>query len=163
MIRYNEELVSATDQWGDTLATYDDGMGPLWLYRDASGCRTAVVRALGWEDAYELVTDYILPTTGEDSLPEAYGYYIHRRGARRWDVEKPDETLLGSYPSEDEAQQAALDHAGKTYADLVEGYRYQPNATGTGIVEYDINGEFLEPLSERLLEEIGVQLVIREI
>lgn len=44
--------------------------------------------------------------------------------------------------------------------DLHDGYHYQPNATGTGIVQVDYN-ERLERLSVDLMHELGIRLEYR--
>lgn len=50
LITDNQELVSATTRYGTPIKTYDDGMGTLYAYRDASGL-VGLVRAMSWEDA----------------------------------------------------------------------------------------------------------------
>ena len=47
------------------------------------------------------------------------------------------------------------------WPELVEGYSYQSNATGTGIVAHDLNGEQLEPLTVDLLERLEIALIIK--
>ena len=47
--------------------------------------------------------------------------------------------------------------------DLEEGYSYQPNATGSGIVQHDLNGEALDELTPALLETLGWTVEIKSI
>ncbi len=71
-----------------------------------------LVRAQTACDAHEIVLDY-LPAISPDEVHEAYGF-----------------------DSDAELQQAvALAEATGDYPELVEGYAYQPNAVGTGIVD----------------------------
>lgn len=113
--------------------TEDCGEG-LWLYRDASGIM-GVVQARTWETAYECVLDEILHPIELSEVPEAYGCESQEELDRL--VAQAEET--GDYP------------------ELIDGYEYQPNASGTGIVPVDYN-EFLEPLTPELLKDLGLQL-----
>lgn len=51
---------------------WDDGFGPLWLYRDASGLE-AVIRAQSWEDAWTYAVDEILDGTDWEGVADAIG------------------------------------------------------------------------------------------
>jgi hypothetical protein len=59
-------LVSVESQYGNAIRWYDDGWGTLWVYREADGFR-GLVRAVGYEDAWQTVVDEIL----DDAEPEA--------------------------------------------------------------------------------------------
>ena len=62
----SQSLVSVTNSYGRLINIYDDGYGPLWVYRTAGGI-DGVVRAMTWNDAYECVLDEILkPISAED-------------------------------------------------------------------------------------------------
>lgn len=52
-------------------------------------------------------------------------------------------------------------HEGE-WPDLVEGYSYQSNATGSGIVAHDLNGEGLEALTPDLLTALEWRLEVRD-
>ena len=132
LITDDQELVSATTRYGSPIRTYDDGMGTLYAYRDAGGL-CGVVRALSWEDAWELVEDEILEPIPDDEVPEAYGF----------------DTL--------EELQAAEE------PDLVEGYSYQSNATGSGIVQHDLNGEALNELTPDLLAALEWHIEVKDL
>lgn len=108
---------------------WDDGFGPLWIYRDAGGL-IAIVRARVWMDAYESVLDEILAPIPPEDVHEAYDF--------RSNAELDAAVKAGKEPI------------------LIEGYEYQPNATGTGIVSIDLNGEYLEPLTKKLVKELGL-------
>jgi hypothetical protein len=132
LITDNQELVSAFTRFGTPIKTYDDGMGALYAYRDAGGL-CGIVRAMSWEDAWEIVEDEILTPIPHEDLPEAYGF----------------DTL--------EELQAAEE------PDLEEGYSYQSNTTGSGIVAHDLNGEALDELTPDLLEALGWILEVRDL
>ena len=57
---------------------------------------------------------------------------------------------------EDEVEEAynTEDQGDAEYPELHEGYQYQPNATGTGIVAIDLNGESLDELTPELLAQL---------
>lgn len=70
---------------------YDDGDGPLWLYRDAGGL-LAIVRARTWHDAWSVCEDEILDDADESdieyaedgSLPEGTNYRPNGSGSNAW-------------------------------------------------------------------------------
>ena len=92
---------------GRPVKYYDDGIGPLWLYRDASGL-LGIVRAQKWEDAYEIVEDEFLPVVPADEIHEAYGMT----------------------KEEFEAKSTSERHRDNDWPELVEGYSYQSNEIG---------------------------------
>ena len=98
-----------------------------------AGGLVGLVRALSWHDAWEIVEDEILTPIPEEDMPEAYGF----------------DTL--------EELQAAEE------PDLVEGYSYQSNATGSGIVQHDLNGEALDELTPDLLAELEWRIEVRDL
>lgn len=55
-----------------------------------------------------------------------------------------------------------FDEMGSEEADLPEGYQYQSNSTGTGIVYTDLNGDYLDKLNKELLDELEIELIIKE-
>lgn len=121
---------------------WDDGIGPLWLYRSADG-DMGIVRAQTFEDAYDCVLDEILKPIPADEVPEAYGFY---------GPNKQDDLAI--------AETAA--RITNEYPELVEGFQYQPNGTGTGIVSICLNGECLEPLTDELLKECHLHVEIEK-
>jgi len=44
---------------------YDDGFGPLWVYRESLGVR-GIIRARTWEDAYGIAEDEIMDDADPD-------------------------------------------------------------------------------------------------
>jgi len=115
------QIIDVRNRWGNPIPWYDDGYGPLWAYRNSLSV-VGVVRAQTWHDAYEIVLDEILTPIDDNEVPEAYGFY--GPDARRQMEEAEPEDM-----------------------ELQEGYQYQPNSTGTGIVSTDINGDSLDELT----------------
>lgn len=134
LITDDQELVSATTLYGSPIKVHDDGMGPLYAYRDAGGL-VGLVRALSWYDAMGIVEDEILTPVPEEDVHEAYGF-------------------------DSEADMAK--HEGE-WPELVEGYSYQSNATGSGIVFHDLNGERLDELTTDLLATLEWVMEVRDL
>lgn len=122
----NFSLVGAKNRWGSDYPVWDDGFGPLWVYRESLGVR-GVVRAQTWEDALDCVYDEILKPIPEDEIPDAY----------------------------DPSGGGNMDEG-----TLAEGYHYQSNATGTGIVATDLNGEALDLLTPELMEQLEIRVEV---
>lgn len=146
------------NRFGREIQYYDDGIGCLWLYRDAGGLM-GIVRAQNESSAYEIVQDEFLTVVPAEELHDAYGAFdklvelMEKKGhentrqlrdfCTRWDrfyfdVDTKDANFTGAWDR----------------WELVEGYAYQSNATGTGVVSHDLNGESLKPLT---IEEIARQ------
>ena len=134
LITDDQEIVSATTRYGSPIKVYDDGTGPLYAYRDAGGL-VGLVRALSWHDAWEIVEDEILEPIPEEEVYEAYGF----------DTDADMAKHEGEWP------------------ELVEGYSYQSNATGSGIVAHDLNGESLDELTTDLLAELEWIVEVRDL
>ena len=70
----DQSLTGATVR-GHKLRIWDDGFGPLWIYRESLGA-VGVVRAKTWEDAYSCVVDEIMgdgDMDDADNQPDADG------------------------------------------------------------------------------------------
>lgn len=124
------------------LPIYDDGYGPLWIAGQEFG-PTMLIRAQSFQDAWEIWIDES-PTIPEEDLPEAYGLRSqaemdaisacvdgsstkNQRETVREIIERDECTWNGRTPeTPDEVDEFPL---------LIEGYEYQSNATGTGIVD----------------------------
>lgn len=103
---------------GFPVRVYDDGDGPLWVYATNSGpwmVTRMVIRAQSFEDAYSIAIDEST-TIAESDVPEAYGFDGPNGALELRHATERAEAGLGEYP------------------DLQEGYQYQDNASGTGIV-----------------------------
>lgn len=165
MIKDNQALKGATTCKGYALKTYDDGFGPLWVYSEACG-PMGVVRALSWEDAHGIVQDEIMTRVPREDLLDAFGLYVvEHEGVHSLCVDSNfiddgqwvwlnfsgigvEHREIGRYTTAEAAAAAGLKYAEIEQLDLMEGYEFQPNATETGIVTYDLNGQDLRPLSE---------------
>jgi hypothetical protein len=60
LINDEQSLVSAKDRFGNSIRTYDDGYGPIFIHRNSMGI-TGIVRARTWEDAYSICEDEFFP------------------------------------------------------------------------------------------------------
>ncbi len=168
MINSEQTLVGARqsqawDEYGTPIQVYDDGFGPLWLYREASGLE-AIVRAQTWESAYECCQDEIMTRVGTEDVLEAYGFWIAQDG-KYWKVmDDVDDRFNGNsmFDTEEHAKEYCQRVILMQERDLIEGYEYQPNATGTGIVSVDLNGQSLQQLTPELAEALGIRVQIEE-
>ena len=80
MINDEQTLIGARqmhpwNEYGTPITIYDDGFGPLWLYREAGGLQ-GIVRAQSWEAAYEICQDEIMTRVPQEEVIEAYGFYV---------------------------------------------------------------------------------------
>jgi hypothetical protein len=126
--------VIVQNEFGRTIQTYDDGFGPLWIYRDAS-YGMFVVRAQSFEDAYGIVEDEFMDEadmTWEDIAKEC-------------ECADPD-TLMDN---------AIFQEA--------YGFRPNgPNVSDKfhhGIYAKDLNGDSLTKLTPSLLEHLKLVLI----
>lgn len=131
-LRNGTKIVSATEH-GHKIPHNDNGCATLWVYSDTSGVIN-IVGGNSYDSAYEVVLD-LLPSIGVELVYAAYGL------------------------DDEEELDKLLEH--EEYPDLDEGFQYQPNAEGTGIVSTDLNGEYLEVLTVGLLRRLKIKLEIR--
>jgi len=135
----NTKIVSVHSKFDTPIKWYDDGYGPLWVYRNSMGV-AGVIRAMNWHDAYDIVLDEILTPIEQNEIPEAYGFY-----------------------GENAEHAFAIACENEAEMDLTEGYQFQPNSTGTGIVSTDLNGEALDKLDSKLWKDLGLKIKIANI
>lgn len=126
----DSELVGAEYRSGVEIPVYDDGFGSLYVLRNSMGVQ-GVVRAGSWETAYEICQDEFFPEATEtvEELVEEYG--------ENWIEDPCFDEAFGFRPN-------------------------GPNSKDTlnhGIYARDLNGEYLDELTDSLLSELG--LVIR--
>ena len=118
------------------LKTYDDGYSfgyPLWLYGQEYG-PTMLIAAGSFEDAYEIAMDES-KTVSEDDLYEAYGFDTQAE-YDKWTAERDEDD----------------------YRDLAEGFQYQSNSTGTGIVNVGYY-EWLREFQKQDVLDYGIQTI----
>jgi hypothetical protein len=129
----------------DVSRFYDDGDGPVWIYRDAGGL-LGIVRAQSWETAWSIVEDEIL----DDADPADVEEHEHEQMAEK----------RAKYPGETDEQ-----IYGHDAPDLPEGCGYRSNGAGsnawnqTGIYSEDLNGSALDLLTPEYMEECGIVLI----
>lgn len=182
MINDDQTLVGAytTDVLGERhpLKVYDDSWGPLWVYGEVYG-PMGVIRAQSFESAYEICQDEIMSRVSEEDLLDAYGLYVLEHKGSFYlcpDFDTlneygwretfggliPDRHVLSEFVtrqgSEFEGRRLIVKHE----LDLVEGYEYQSNGTGTGIVTYDLNGQRLEELTPEVASHLGITIQVTE-
>lgn len=138
-LKEDTEILSIQSEYGREIQFVDDNPcdGQIWIYSDCPyGSTTAIVACDGYENAHEALMDE-LPTIAVEDIPEAYGFYG------------------------DDAQ-ARFDAQGEEDSDkleLVEGYVFQSNSTGTGIVSTG-HYENLTVLTVERIRESGLQIKI---
>ena len=158
-----QELHGAKRAGKYDVPVYDDGYGPLWLYLDSCGAwmnPARVTRAKSWEDAFSIAHDE-MDSIPQEELPEAYRF---EKGA------EPEGFHHFGFNADN--QLAAFDKDGKELfvpnnfnggwdkVVLCEGYHYQDNSSGTGVIRPDDN-ERLDPLTPALCEQHELELDIR--
>lgn len=134
----SQRLVSATNRFGRQLPIYDDGFGPLWIHRDSMGI-TAIVRAQTWYDAYSICEDEFSPDADAEGIEE---------------LERIDAMPDGE---EKNHAQACWDEA--------YGFRNSGRRTLDGhshIYAKDLNGDYLDQLTDAMLADLGITLEIEE-
>lgn len=144
----------AAAQHGSALRVWDDGYGPLWVYRGPYGIRV-IVRAQTWETAYEAAID-TLPTIPPQEIPEAYGFNGWDSAGKRTETVYSPETAKTRF----DAYLAAAERGEHDLPELIEGYQYQSNASGTGIVSTDYDDR-LDPLTIELLRDLDLQIKLK--
>jgi hypothetical protein len=133
MITDGQTLKSARYHSGYDIPVYDDGFGPLWIHRNSLGI-SGIVRAQTWSEAYEICEDEFFPEAEEsvEELIKEYGDSWLENGL------------------------------------FQEAYGFRPNGPnghGTrnhGIYAKDLNGDRLDLLTPRMVEELEIILVIED-
>ena len=147
MIQDSESLKSVKTKWDDSVKIYDDGMGPLWVYQETFGV-VGVVRAMSFEDAFECVCDEILTPIPLADVAEAH----------EWDGCDSDSSCEGKMKDDGHCTKHE-----DSYRNLGESYYYMPNAhTSSGIVETDLNGWYLQELTEELAKTLELTIELTE-
>jgi hypothetical protein len=134
----DEFALEFRSRFGSPVRYYDDGMGSLWIMRDSMGI-VGIIRAHSWEDAYSIVEDEFLPVVSAEELHEAYDMTAEEFHK----LTHAERNETGNWP------------------DLAEGFSYQSNSTGTGIVSHDLNGESLDPLTPALAAHLEIEIIVK--
>ena len=190
LIADGETLLSAKYEGSGTeIPVYDDGFGPLWIHRDSMGV-SGIVRAQTFEDAYGICEDEFFPEADEtvEEIEKEYGYTVrHERVIRSAEsipeADRPDG--LGAYEKfathDDYTDNGKLPECAFLRwltietpdpdrwienPGFQEGFGFRPNGPNSsdklnhGIYSKDLNGDYLEPLTGALLEDLGIELEI---
>lgn len=185
LIQDGQSFDGAKTASGYEISTYDDGFGPLWISRNSIGIN-GIVRAQTWEDAYSICEDELFPEADEsiDEIVKEYGFKRedkkvvkdasvlvaseHCGVGERFAVypgDYPDGKLAPTFvrwatvetPDADAWMENEL---------FQEGFGFRPNGPNArdvqkhGIYSKDLNGDYLEPLTAELIEDIGIVLEI---
>ena len=168
-LKQNTELRGATGEFGHPIQTYDDCGEALYVYGKEYGA-SMIINANSWEAAYGIAIDESA-TIPEEEVFEAYGSFEWLRESmpELW----PEYFQVYRKPGEGKSMgpQTVADilfamHCEKLlaedeeYPELQEGYQYQSNASGTGIVETGYY-EWLQELTPEYLCEAKIKLVVR--
>jgi len=130
-------LISIITDSGTLIRTYDDGQGPLWVYRESTGI-FGVIRAQTREDAFEIVEDEFMSEATEtwEDIAKDCG------------CANPD---------------ALMDNAifQEAYGFRPNGAN-ERDSTCHGIYQRDLNGESLDKLTPKLMAELRLAIVLAE-
>ena len=190
LIADGETLLSAKYKGsGVEISVYDDGFGPLWIHRNSIGV-SGIVRAQTWEDAYGICEDEFFPEADEtaEEIEKEYGYTVRYEKVIRSAESIPDADRtdgLGAYEKiatrDDYTDNGKLpEGAFLRWATIEtpdpdgwienpgfqESFGFRPNGPNSsdklnhGIYSKDLNGDYLEPLTGALLEDLGIELEI---
>ena len=186
-----QRLISACYTSSETpIQTYDDGFGRLWISRNSIGIN-GIVRARTFEDAYEICEDEFFPEASEtiDELKKEYGFKVerfkvvkdssvltageHTAAGERFAV-VPDDypesnggRLLPEFVRWETIETPDPDAWSENEC-FCEGFGFRPNGPNSrdtlnhGIYSKDLNGDYLEPLTAELCEQIGITLTLED-
>lgn len=165
-------LVSATRN-GRPLPVYCDGFGKLWVHRDSLGI-SGIVRAVSWESAYEICEDEFFPEATEtvDELRAEYGFdrrhvqIVRDADGTEREARPEDYGPDGLRPKFVRWQTIETPNpdAWPENELFCEAYGFRPNGPSStdilshGIYQKDLNGDYLNPLTDTLAAELGIEL-----
>lgn len=127
-MRNNTQLIGARTSDGYPIDVYDDSYGPVFVFGHEHG-PTLVIRSRSWHSAWEIAIDEMRPIS-EEEVPEAYGFDGWDSAGERTETEYSPDTARARFERWIEDAESGE----KDYPELLEGYEYQSNSTGTGIV-----------------------------
>lgn len=176
IISDGQRLVSAHYTSGYEIPIYDDGYGPVWIFR-CSIATLGIVRARSWKDAYSICEDEFF-SEADESLEDLIKEY----GFKRENVKivlGPDgerEATSEDYPNGKlavpfvrwETRETPDPEAWMENELFQESYGFRPNGAnvqdkhGHGIYQRDLNGESLDQLTPELLARLEITLEIKE-
>lgn len=187
LITDGQQFDGAKYRSGNAVRTYDDGFGPLWISRNSIGIN-GIVRARNMEDAYSICEDEFFPEATEtmEEIVKEYGFLQVTRK-----VVKDDSVTVATehcgvgerferYP--DDYPNGVLAPTFVRWATVEtpdpeawaenelfqEGFGFRPNGPNEhdtlnhGIYSKDLNGDYLDRLTQEMLDELGITLDITE-
>lgn len=122
-------LTGATSRFGHAIPVYDDGSGPLFVFRESMGI-SGIVRADTWEEAWEIAMDEFT-SEASDTVAD-----FEREYGPQWSENDLWQESHGFRPS------------GPNVRDKI----------GHGIYARDLNGEALDTLTDALASELEITL-----
>lgn len=131
-------FVAANSRFLTPYQAYDDGYGKFWICRNSTGI-VGIIRAVNWSTAYNIAEDVFFPAADED--------------ARKAMAE-----IGAATGSERRSLQTAFD----------ENYGYRsnsltlPDGSRSLIYSKDLNGDFVDPLTDAFATEAGITLEVED-
>ena len=177
-IKDNQSIVKVTDKNGREIPFYDDGYGPLYVHFDQCGHFSfvaGIVRAMSFEDAYEIVEDEFLPEAdlSMDEIVKEYGF--RRESVRVVETGNGEKYLEpGEMPSEGERfvrwhTKETLDPEAWSENELFrEAYTFRPNGPktgdvhGHGIASKNLEGVHLRRVTDADAAEFTIEILTEE-
>lgn len=182
LITDNHKLVSVTNEYGRELPIYDDGDGPLWIFRDTMGIQ-GIVRATSWEKAFEICQDEFYPEASEtiEELRKEYNYTIEHikiirtnkgeeRPATKKDYPKISEMGVSKWEFVRWETRTAKSEDPNAFYDnelFNEQYGFRPSGPnvrdriGHGIYQKDLGGESLDLLTKEMIKDLRLSIIVK--
>ncbi len=185
LINDEQQLISATNRFGHKLPVYDDGFGPLWIYRDSMGI-SGIVRARTSGVAYSICEDEFFPEADEsiEEIIKDYGFRREHIKVVRDSTAPASEHLPAGerfVRDEDYVDGRLPEHLFLRWRTIetpdpdawsenelfCEAFGFRPNGPnvkdkhGHGIYARDLNGDVLDLLTPELLEQLGITITIK--
>ena len=186
LIKDGDTPVSARYKNSDyPIQIYDDGFGPLFISRNSIGIN-GIVRAQTWEEAYSICEDEFFPEADEtiEDIVKEYGFKrehckvvsdssvtfatgLLNAGERfaRYPEDYPDGKLKPEFVRWVTIQTTDAD-AWMENELFQESFGFRnngPNSRDTlnhGIYVKDLNGDWLDILTQEMLDDLGIELTI---
>lgn len=184
LISDDQRLTAAATRYGSPIPIYDDGSGPLYIFRDSMGIQ-GIARADSWESAWEICEDEFFPEASEtfDELLAEYGKTrTSEKIIRPADGSPERPATAADYPlapgqfvrwettettpdTEEERMEALW-----TNELFNEAFGTRPNGPrdknrdpiGHGIYAKDLNGEALDELTPELAAALEITLTVED-
>ena len=168
-----QRLVSASRN-GHKIPTYDDGFGELYIHRNSMGI-SGIVRAMSFEDAYEICEDEFFDEAYEtvEDLREDCNFdrkhikIIKADGIEREAMPSDYPLAPGQFVEWKTIETPCEEENGWVENELFQdAFGFRPSGAnardkiGHGIYSKDLNGDRLEVLTKELADALDISLVI---